>query len=399
MTMNLLSLPPLWLPSLIAAVALTLQSSPSRAGDEVAPDGHFEAVKIDDISIGYGLATGDVDGDGKVDILLADQKEIVWYRNPDWKRHVIAARLSLKDNVCLAARDIDGDGKVEVAVGANWNPGNTDSREESGSVHYLLRPDDVTRPWTPVKLPHDPTTHRMHWVRDGEGRHLLVVLPLHGVGNRGGQGESGVRVMAYHVPETPGDPAAWKTEVLDESMHMTHNFDIESSGPGAGADTMIIGGREGVVTLAWSGGRWSRSLQKSDDGYGEVRKVGEMTAGIQPMHGNKVTVSNGNGGGIPLVIDDTLNGGHALAIADVLGTGNLQIVAGWRDPDAEGKVGIRLYAPGDTPEAPWKRSVIDDNAMACEDLKVADLNGDGKLDIVAAGRATKNLVIYWNRRE
>ncbi|MFP6907280.1 MAG: VCBS repeat-containing protein, partial [Verrucomicrobiota bacterium] len=35
--------------------------------------------------------------------------------------------------------------------------------------------------------------------------------------------------------------------------------------------------------------------------------------------------------------------------------------------------------------------------MACEDLKAADLNGDGKLDLIAAGRVTKNLKIYWNR--
>jgi hypothetical protein len=32
-------------------------------------------------------------------------------------------------------------------------------------------------------------------------------------------------------------------------------------------------------------------------------------------------------------------------------------------------------------------------------LKVADLNADGKLDIIAAGRASKNLVIYWNRTQ
>ena len=34
--------------------------------------------------------------------------------------------------------------------------------------------------------------------------------------------------------------------------------------------------------------------------------------------------------------------------------------------------------------------------MAVEDLTVADLNGDGRMDIIAVGRATKNLRIYWN---
>ncbi len=41
-------------------------------------------------------------------------------------------------------------------------------------------------------------------------------------------------------------------------------------------------------------------------------------------------------------------------------------------------------------------ALVDDNTMACEDLRLADLNGDGRIDIVAAGRATKNVVIYWN---
>jgi hypothetical protein len=37
--------------------------------------------------------------------------------------------------------------------------------------------------------------------------------------------------------------------------------------------------------------------------------------------------------------------------------------------------------------------------MACEDLKVADLDGDGRPEIIAAGRATKNVIIYWNETE
>ena len=35
--------------------------------------------------------------------------------------------------------------------------------------------------------------------------------------------------------------------------------------------------------------------------------------------------------------------------------------------------------------------------MAVEDLKLADLDADGRLDIIAAGRSTKNLKIYWNK--
>ncbi len=50
----------------------------------------FTAQVIDDnVAIGYGLAIGDVDGDGKPDILLADKKQFVWYRNGDWKRFVM----------------------------------------------------------------------------------------------------------------------------------------------------------------------------------------------------------------------------------------------------------------------------------------------------------------------
>ena len=106
----------------------------------------FEAQTIDDnIAIGYGLALGDVDGDGKTDILLADNKQFVWYRNGDWKRFVM----------------IDNDGKVEVAVGAQWNPGETADAAQSGSVHYLIRPQDPTQPWQAVALPHEPTVHRM----------------------------------------------------------------------------------------------------------------------------------------------------------------------------------------------------------------------------------------------
>ena len=41
--------------------------------------------------------------------------------------------------------------------------------------------------------------------------------------------------------------------------------------------------------------------------------------------------------------------------------------------------------------------IVDDGGIAVEDLTVADLNGDGKPDIIAVGRATHNVRIYWNQ--
>jgi hypothetical protein len=94
-------------------------------------------------------------------------------------------------------------------------------------------------------------------------------------------------------------------------------------------------------------------------------------------------------------LDETLKDGHALAVGDVLGTGSPQIVAGWRAMNPRGAPGIRLYAPGDAAGA-WQTFEISGPEVAVEDLKLADLNGDGRLDIIAAGRQTKNVRIFFN---
>jgi FG-GAP-like repeat len=358
----------------------------------------FQAQVIDDnVAIGYGLAIGDVDGDRKPDILLADKKQFVWYRNGDWKRFVMVDNLTASDNVCIAARDIDGDGKVEVAVGAQWNPGETADSMKSGSVHYLIRPGDPTKPWTPVKLYHEPTIHRMRWVKTEANKFQLIVLPLHGVGNKNGEGEP-VNVLAYEMPKNPSMP--WKHWSIDHSMHLTHNFDVVPDGE---RELLYIGGKEGIKVLTFEKGKWSPISTGEwfvqGESFGEVR-VGRLSenfvAGIQPMHGNQLTVYSKKSKVPRNVLTTALNQGHALASDDLLGTGQNQIVVGWREPDSEKKTGIKLFSLQGQ-ENQWKDFWIDDNGIACEDLQIADLDGDGKKDIIAAGRATHNLKIYWNK--
>ena len=46
------------------------------------------------------------------------------------------------------------------------------------------------------------------------------------------------------------------------------------------------------------------------------------------------------------------------------------------------------------PQGKWVKTQIDDK-IAVEDLSIADLNGDKRPEIIAVGRATQNIRIYW----
>jgi len=349
------------------------------------------------ISIGYGIALADVDGDGKTDILLADSKQFVWYRNGDWKKFLMAENLTEHDNVCIAARDINGDGKAEVAVGAQWNPGETSDDQQSGAVFYLVRPADPTQLWKAIELHHETTVHRMQWVQSGIGRYYLVVAPLHGKGNKNGEG-AGSKILAYHYAASP--EGEWAIDTLENGMHLTHNFfRIEKNGY-----SLYIAGKEGITLLHENGKYITRDKLTTPGmkrGAGEV-VVGKLNgsknfiATIEPMHGNELVVYINNFKE-RISLDTTFKEGHAIGAGDFLHLGYEQIVAGWRNPNQQGKVGIKLYAMKDKAGKTWESSWIDENGMACEDLKIADLNGDHKPDIVASGRATHNVKIYWGQ--
>jgi sugar lactone lactonase YvrE len=376
-----------------AAEPLRAESAPPKL-ERVTLDAH--------VGIGYGVAVADVDGDGKADVLLADRDRIAWYRNPTWEQHTIAGRLTRRDHVCLAAADLDGDGRCELAAGGDWDPADT---EHSGSVHVLLAGEDRAQPWEARALPHEPTVHRMRWAKVGGGA-SLIVAPLHPR-----KGARGVRLLEYRRPDEPG--ADWPSTPVDDTLHATHNFDVVQWDDDAD-DELLVAAQEGVFLFDRGDDGWQRTALMSDaDGDGEFRGASEVRAGtlpggarflvtVEPFHGHQIVVYVAPEPGAPRatwrrrVLDATLAQAHALACGDLLGLGSDQIVAGWRNPDRDGKVGLRLYAPRDAGGRHWQAIALDD-AIACEDLCLHDLDGDGRLDVVAAGRASRDLVVWFHR--
>jgi hypothetical protein len=68
------------------------------------------------------------------------------------------------------------------------------------------------------------------------------------------------------------------------------------------------------------------------------------------------------------------------------------LIIGVRDESTPHRCGVRMYDR--QPDGSWQRTLIHPGQVAVEDLAVGDLDGDGRNEIVAVGRATKNAVVY-----
>lgn len=383
----------------------------------------FKAQEIDPHigNVCYAVTTADVDGDGKLDAVAVAEDAVYWYKNPSWEKHVIIKNATERDNVCIQAHDIDGDGAIDFTLGASWQPANTRS---GGTIQWLRRGKDgpSNAPWQVLPIGSEPTVHRLRWGDlTGSGKKQLVVAPLQGRGTKGpnwGEGQ-GVRILVYTVPKDPAKEA-WPVEVADESLHTTHNLQLIDLN-GDGKDEIVVAGWEGVFSLEREKtGRWNKTKLGDGNqatspfkGSSEV-KVGKLADGrrylatIEPWHGFQVVVYTqpftGKGLWDRRVIDEPVQWGHAVWCADLDGDGDEELIIGQRDANKDATTrpkgpGVFVYdpTPGTTPLA-FTRHTIDDGGVGCEDLVAADFDGDGRVDILAGGRSTHNVKIYWNGR-
>ncbi len=353
----------------------------------------------------YGVMAADVNGDGKLDIVAVSENSVLWYENPSWQKRVVIRDATDRDNVCIAAEDIDGDGKVDFALGSGWPRG-------EGTITWLSRGNSLDEAWQIHRIGGEPSLHRMRFADVlGAGRPQLVISPLnksHG---------PGVQVTAFEIPEHPATDR-WPPTILDQTLDRMHNHCHVDWDDDHRIDTLTASA-EGIHVIRKVNESWVKNRIAvgnvgetiESQGAGEI-KVGRLAnnrkfiATIEPMHGNQVVIYAAESIAPRTdqnlkrnVIDDSLKRGHALWAADIDNDHIDELIVGHSDA-GDGPIkgpGMYIYHSTGPDGAIWEKHVLDDGGIATEDALAADFNGDGWIDVLAGGRATRNLKLYLNR--
>jgi len=370
----------------------------------------FQRHTIDSFPAGYQIAVADINGNGRPDViaLSTEADRVDWYENPTWTRHPVARAAR---NIDIAPRDIDGDGRSEIALASGFY---FSESNRGGEIQWLDQPTEPDGLWRINPIAVDPVTHRLRWGDlDGDGRPELVHAPLFARGSKGAVDPRPAHLWAFRLPNDlrAGPWEAWKIDETLTVLHGIHVADLD----GDGRDEILTASFEGIHRLDWEGkgetGRWRKTriaagAEPTDQKPGTARGSSEVAwgklgptgrafmAAIEPWHGNQVVVytQTGDGGAWNRrVLDDTLKEGHALVIADLDGDRADEIVAGWRG----GEGGLAIYDSLDAAGERWQKVLLD-RGIAVEGAAVVDINGDGRLDLVAVAGRSNLLVWYEN---
>jgi hypothetical protein len=369
----------------------------------------FQRHDIDAFPGGYQVAVTDVNGDGRPDVVALSTRadRVDWYANPNWQRHPVARTAK---NIDLAFHDVDGDGRLELAIATGFY---FSQSRRGGEIFLLRQPSDWSEVWPKHRIGTDPVVHRVRWGDvDGDRHKELVHAPIFGPGSDGARQPTPAHLWAFHVR---GDFERSKVQIskIDETLTVLHGLfvgDLDADG----RDEVLTASFEGIYQFdlegqrpdtRWEKTRISGGAAPTSDERGAARGSSEIVPGqlsndrpfiaaIEPWHGNQVVVyvqESAGGAWQRRLLDDRLEQGHAIVVADFDRDGVDEIVAGWR----AGEGGLNLYDP--TADGQRFRTIPLDRGIAVEGAVAADINRDGQLDLVAVGGRTNDLVWYENR--
>jgi hypothetical protein len=362
---------------LLAACAAAAAAPPLRFAE------HTIAT---DLKGGYQVVAADLNRDGRPDLiaLASGMKELVWFENPGWQRHVLATGQNRMINCTV----VDS-GEIVLATEFAM-----EAKNSIGIVSVLRPNGDPREPWTATEIDRLSTSHRLRVANTAVGR-IVVNAPLTGAKATAPEYRDQAPLVFYR-------PGEWKRQMISEEnagvVHGVYVVDWD----GDGRDEILTASFTGIhLFKPGRNGHWTRTeIAKGDpapwpkSGSSDIAVgkagPGRFLAAIEPWHGNQVAVYRRSGEAWNReVIDNALVDGHTILVADLDRDGADEVVAGYR---GQGR-SVNLYR---LDGGRWSKQVLDGGGMAAAGCAAADLNGDGRVDIACIGSATTNLKWYEN---
>lgn len=331
---------------------------------------------------------GDLNNDGVNDFVLTCRKNApaaVWYQRTTkgWIKHIIdSAMLTVEAGGVLY--DIDHDGDLDLVFGGDW---------QSNEVWWWENPyPNIDQPW------------KRHIIKnDGKTQHHDQVIGKFEHNDKAQLVFWNQSDKTLYLAEIPADPkqSPWKYKAI-------YVANAEDEKHGSYVEGLIKGdvdgdGYEDII----AGNNWLK-YDKTTNSFKAIHyadAAGRVAAGkFKPGKTLQIVVSPGDGEGLAKwyecigdpekasdwighdLIGRKLIHGHSLQVADIDGDGNLDIfvaeMAKWTEsldkPNNPNAEAFILYGDG---KGNFKKTVFQ-TGYDFHEARIADLDGDGDMDIL-----------------
>lgn len=373
-----------------------------------AQDVPFERVLIDYTFRSEGVAAGDFNKDGQMDVAAGD----VWYAAPDWTMHEFrpAGRYEYfkgySNSFCNWAWDVNADGWDDVIV--IGFPG--------APFHWYENPHNQPGHWKEHVIWHSACNETPLFADlTGDGKPEIIL---------GSQPEA---QMGYlEVPAPKDADKKWDFVAISEPGDPAKNGTFKYY-HGLGIGDLNGDGRTDVII---PNGWWEAPVSRGEvpwkfhpmilnaTGSGDAERAANIYVEDLDLDGdNDVMMSSAHAFGVWWfenegnnsdfkyhLIDDSYSQTHALAFADVDGDGKRDLITGkrffahqGRDPGGKEPTRMFWYSIERTKGKPpvFTRHEITagfDTGVGTQ-FQVLDFNGDGRLDVLLSNKHGVNLLL------
>ena len=364
-------MPKLWA-FLLGAAALLAVSRP--------PDIAFIRHEFD-LGANEACTLADINGDGRLDIVSGEN----WFEAPGWVRHHFRDfpyTNNYIDNFSDLALDVNGDGRTDI-VSVSWF---------SHRMAWFENPGRNAAAW------------REHVIEDASPIEFAFLVDIDNDG----------RALEI-LPQFGSDkqPLAWY-EAKGGTL-VRHVISARSYGHGIGAGDLNGDNRTDVLTpKGWfeappdprrGDWKWHPDFPEIPQALGFMHVVdinGDGRADILSTHAHDYGLfwmeHGTDGKWTKHMIDESYSQAHAATLIDLNGDGHKDLLTGkrymahnGRDPGEREPLGIYWYEwlRDGQGKIDWVRHVVEYGSRAGGGMQipVADLDGDGDLDFVAAGKS------------